>query len=79
MAEQAPSIGRVVHYVYGDKHCAAIITDPAPVLPEGDALFGGQSLVVFPPNFESFTAIALHDEAGAPATWHWPEFVPPKA
>lgn len=73
---QVPSIGRVVHFVHGDRHCAALITDPAPVLPEDDPLFGGQSLVVFPPNVEPFTTIATFDAGGAPATWHWPEYVP---
>ena len=29
MAEQTPSIGRVVHFVYGDRHVPAIIIDPA--------------------------------------------------
>lgn len=76
MPEQVPSIGRVVHFVNGEQHCAAIITDPTPVLPEGDPLSGGQSLVVFPPNYESFTTIALFDPACASATWHWPEYVP---
>lgn len=75
MPDQQPSIGRVVHYMYGDEHCAAMITHPAPLLPDGDPLTGGQSLVVFPPNLESFTTIATHDEGGAPATWHWPERV----
>jgi hypothetical protein len=78
MAEQVPSVGRVVHFVNGDVHCAALITDPEPVLPDGDPLSGGQSLVVFPPNIESFTNIALFDPAFAPATWHWPEHVPAK-
>lgn len=78
MAEQVPSVGRVVHYVYGNQHCAAIITDPAPQLPTDDALAGGQSLVIFPPNNESFTAIALFDSNAAPGTWHWPEYVPAK-
>jgi hypothetical protein len=78
MAEQVPSIGRVVHFVYGDVHCAAFITDPAPVLPDGDPLSGGQSLVVFPPNLESFTTIAVFSADAAPATWHWPEHVPAK-
>lgn len=78
MAEQVPSIGRVVHFVDGALHCAAIITDPAPLLPDGDPLAGGQSLVVFPPNVESFTNIALFDTGGAPGTWHWPEYVPAK-
>lgn len=79
MAEQVPSIGRVVHFVNGDQHCAAMITDPAPVLPNGDELQGGQSLVVFPPNLESFTTIALFDDGGTPATWHWPEYVPARS
>jgi hypothetical protein len=26
--EQAPSVGRVVHFVYGNQHIPAIITDP---------------------------------------------------
>ena len=78
MAEQVPSVGRVVHFVYGYRHYAAIITDPTPLLPPNDLLAGGQSLVVFPPNVESFTSIAIHDEGGAPATWHWPEYVPSK-
>jgi hypothetical protein len=67
-----------VHFVYGEKHCAALITDPAPALPDGDELSGGQSLVVFPPNLESFTTIALFDADGGAATWHWPEYVPAK-
>lgn len=78
MADQVPSIGRVVHFVYGDQHCAAIITDPAPVLPADDPLSGGQSLVVFPPNISMFTNIAIFDPNGTPATWHWPEYVPAK-
>jgi len=75
MDQQLPSIGWVVHFVNGDQHCAAIITDPAPVLRADDELFGGQSLVVFPPNYESFTTIAKFDDSGAPGTWHWPERV----
>lgn len=76
MAKQTPSVGRVVHFVNGETHCAAIITDPAPVLRDDDELFGGQSLVVFPPNYESFTTIALLNDACVPGTWHWPEYVP---
>lgn len=26
--EQVPSVGRIVHFVYGDAHVPAIITDP---------------------------------------------------
>lgn len=73
-ADQVPSIGRVVHFVYGEQHCAAIITDPEWDM-DGTP---GQALTVFRPNQEPFTTIAALDPAGAPATWHWPEYVPAK-
>lgn len=74
MAEQVPSVGRVVHFVYGDKHVAALITDPSFVVEEGQP--GNTALVVFPPMEPWFSTIAFHDESCAPATWHWPEYVP---
>jgi hypothetical protein len=71
MAErQVPSIGRVVHFVYGDRHYAALITDPGE---HADAM---QCLTVFPPKDAPFTTVAGYDPNGAPATWHWPEYVP---
>lgn len=69
--QQVPSIGRVVHFVYGDQHLAAIITDPANGLTV--------HLTVFPVGEPSFTTLAGYDPEGASATWHWPEYVPPKA
>lgn len=76
MAEQVPSIGRVVHFVYGDRHVPAIITDPT----FAKAEFGPPSaaLTVFPVGETPFTTVAEGDEACAPATWHWPEYVPAK-
>ena len=73
MGDQVPSVGRVVHFVNGDQHCAAIITDPSFVVAEGPP--GNTALVVFPPMEQAFRTIAFYDESGAPATWHWPERV----
>ena len=76
MSEQVPRIGRVVHFVNGDRHVPAIVTDPAftPATPEA---WEQQALTVFPVNEPPFTTVAAYDADGAPATWHWPEFVPP--
>jgi hypothetical protein len=77
--QQTPSVGRMVHFVHGAVHCAAIITDPA-FQDHGidglDDMRIMQSLAVFPPNSEPFTTIAAYDASAAPATWHWPEYVP---
>lgn len=77
MAEQVPSIGRMVHFVYGDRHVPAIITDPS--FEKGVNGPDGAALTVFPVGEPPFTTVAVGDTACAPATWHWPEFVPPKA
>lgn len=78
----APSVGRVVHFVYGDKHVPALITDPDyPVKSADDDPYIGpyQALAVFlPMEPEPFVTVARNDESGAPGTWHWPEFVPAK-
>jgi hypothetical protein len=73
MANQVPSVGRVVHWVSSErKHFAAVITDP-------DWHGGGeQSLTILPPQSAPFWEIAAYSEEPKPATWHWPEFVPSK-
>ena len=75
MAEQVPSVGRVVHFVFGDRHVPAIITDPAFDV-EGQPT--GQALTVFPIGEPPFTTVAHQDASDAPegGTWHWPEYVP---
>lgn len=80
MAEQQPSIGRVVHFVYGETHVPAIIIDPEyhliePAAHETPIQVG---LVVFTLNNAPFTTTAVFDPAGKPGTWHWPEYVPAK-
>ena len=68
--QQQPSVGRVVHFVNGDQHVPAIITDPANGLTV--------HLTVFPVGEPPFTTLAGYDPNSATATWHWPEFVPAK-
>jgi len=70
----APSVGRVVHFMYGDRHLPAIITDPAFIAPDESVL---QALTVFLVGAPPFTTYATLDPSAAPATWHWPEHVPP--
>lgn len=85
MAEQVPSVGRIVHFVYGGQHVPAIITDPAFVC--NDVETGSEvtrvALTVFLPNAAPFTTVAAHGDEVGPgtwenATWHWPEYVPAK-
>lgn len=77
---QVPSIGRVVHFVYGDQHYAAIITAVSSRLIEGEGEPQyGQTLFVMPPMDTPFSTVATLDESCAPATWHWPEYVPAAA
>lgn len=76
--QQVPSVGRVVHFVYGGQHVPAIITDPAFVVPEGATEFVGQAMTVFPVNAPPFTTVAAYDEAATGGSWHWPEYVPAK-
>jgi hypothetical protein len=71
MSEQVASIGRVVHFVYGDTHYAALITGPN--WHDG----GEQSLIIFPPQSAPFWDVAPFSVECSPGTWHWPEYVPP--
>lgn len=75
--EQAPSVGRVVHYVSPrGGHRAAIITildniglaDPFISHPE-------VSLCVFNPDGLAFLTAVPFDADGEAHTWHWPERV----
>lgn len=68
--QQAASVGRMVHFVYGEMHVPAVITDPANGLTV--------HLTVFPVGDQPFTDLASYDENAAPGTWHWPEYVPSK-
>ncbi len=72
--QQVPSVGRIVHFVYGDKHLAAIITDPA--FDDGERTT--QALTVFPACEALYVTTAEYDASAKPGTWHWPEYVPAK-
>ena len=75
--QQTPSVGRMVHFVYGGAHVPAIITDPnALYLETGKPAATAQALTVFPIGSTPFTTVAIEDADGANATWHWPEYVP---
>lgn len=71
---QVPAIGRVVHYVLtGSRHVPAIIIDPE----QNDGERTSQALFVMTVEHGAYTAFAEYDPNHGPATWHWPEFVPP--
>jgi hypothetical protein len=81
MAEQVPSIGRVVHFVYGDVHVPAIIIDPAFEMRKPEDEGGNevvQSMVVFTMIQGNFHTTARYSADPIPGTWHWPEYVPAK-
>lgn len=75
---QVPSVGRIVHFVHGSAHYAAIITAPDYTYPDpvGGVDIQGDALTVFPPNEAPFTVVTNNDESGTSGTWHWPEYVP---
>ena len=88
MAEQVPSIGRVVHFVMlNGKHRPAFVTEVWP-----NDMLNLQVMLDGPndpsphdePNSEYSTASCVwrgsiyHDESGTLNTWHWPEYVPAK-
>lgn len=65
-------IGARVHFMYGNTHVPAIITDPAWSL--GDGAPDVQALTVFPVGEPPFTTVATIGNHAEPATWHWPEY-----
>jgi hypothetical protein len=91
MAEQVPSVGRVVHYVLEDgpntgQHRAAIIVrvwGDHPDAPVNLHVFLDGSNDVKPHNDGPTalwrTSVQRDDTGQKLRTWHWPEFVPPKA
>lgn len=80
MANQLPSVGRIVHYVsygtpggeYVPEHRAAIIAS----LPDGPEFEDDQvvDLVVFNPEGLFFNRVPYSAEPKG-GTWHWPEQV----
>lgn len=72
--EQTPSVGRIVHYIYGSRHFAAIITNDK--FDEYEPGKWNQMLTVFPPGDPPFTAVSALDEGFSGGSWHWPEYVP---
>lgn len=79
MTEQVATIGKVVHFVYGDQHVPALIIDPAFTIAHPEGVGGGeatvQALAVLTMSAGYFTTTADFDPNGAPATWHWLERV----
>jgi hypothetical protein len=75
MAEQAPSVGRIVHFIdKAGRHIPAVIVDPEPKQPPGKK--GFIHLTVF--GFNDQPALMVKAAEGTdPGTWHWPEYVPP--
>ncbi len=77
MAEQQPSVGRMVHYVsygtpggeYASECRAAVITA---VRDDGDTV----ALCVMNPTGMFFNTGVRAGDAGKGGTWHWPERVP---
>lgn len=89
MAEQVPSVGRVVHYVaygtpngeYLPEHRAAIITEvyANPTQQDPDHLSTDVGLCVLNPTGQFFNRRVPLDITGkAGGSWHWPEYVPAK-
>lgn len=82
MGEQAPSVGRIVHYVsYGTpggeyvSECrAAVITEV--LNPTDETLGNNVGLCVLNPTGQFFNRNVPLDESGnSGGSWHWPERV----
>jgi len=79
MAERAPSVGRIVHYVsYGTpggeytSQCRAAIVTEVTENPDGGSPFA--SLCVLNPEGQFFNRYVHLDPTGTVGgTWHWPE------
>jgi hypothetical protein len=77
MAEQKPSVGRIVHYVsYGTPggeytmQCRAAIVTEVTEHPDADGTVG---LCVLNPEGLFFNRGVPHAEDAPAGTWHWPE------
>lgn len=84
MAQQVPSVGRIVHYVAfgspGGKFpvgaCrAAIVTQ---ITDPGSAHGAMLDLAVFNPAGMYFVLCPEDQDGKEPGSWHWPEYVPAK-
>jgi hypothetical protein len=83
MADQQPSVGRIVHYVsYGtpggeyDSACRAAVITGLDLHPEDNPTEVFVSLAVLNPTGLFFNTTVLQDEDDRiGGTWHWPERV----
>jgi hypothetical protein len=72
-----PTVGRIVHFAYGEDACAALVTAVHDTGPSIDHA-GDVDLTVFLPSKhhekagQSFTTRAAYDADGLPATWRYP-------
>ena len=72
MADQAPSIGRIVHYVVhsgsGVEHRAALITEVHDDVVVRLCVYGLEAI-----HFVAY--VAFDASAQTLGSWHWPEYV----
>lgn len=70
-----PSIGRIVHFVIGDNHVAAIITAVWSDTCVNLRLFQDGSNTDNGKNWGEWATSRSLDESAHDGTWHWPEKV----